>query len=138
MNRYALLTATAGLAVALAWSTHASAAAPAQTLTVPSARRTVIAYFHALEAGRFQKACWLLGNEFLAESGGWKCPGLLRNGMPDPLRWRILGSRLLRRGVGIVVQLGQNELDHVRMRTWLAVVKLEWRSLRIVETRLLD
>jgi hypothetical protein len=138
MNRYAVLTATAGLAVALAWSTHASAAAPAQTLTVTSARRTVIAYFRALETGRFQKACWLLGNELLAESGGPTCPEFLRNGMPDPLRWRILGSRPLGRGVGIVLRLGQNELDHVRMRTWLAVVRLEWRSLRIVETRLLD
>ncbi len=136
MNRYAVLTAAVVAAVALV--TPAFAAAPSQTLTVPSARRTVIAYFHALEAGRFQQACWLLGNELLAESGGRRCPEFLRNGMPDPLRWRILGSRPLRRGVGIVVRLGQNELDHVRMRTWLAVVRLEWRSLRIVETQLLD
>jgi len=35
------------------------------------------------------------------------------------------------------VLLGQNELDHVRMRTWLAIVRRENGAPRIVETRLL-
>jgi len=137
MNRYAVLLATVAVAVAVAFAAAANAAAPSETLSVSSARSTVTAYFHALEQRRFQKACWLLGNELLAESGGANCPRFLRFGMPDPLVWHILGSRPKARSVGIVVRLGQNELDHVRMRTWLAVVRVEGGVPRIVATRLL-
>jgi hypothetical protein len=37
---------------------------------------------------------------------------------------------------GIVLRPGQNELDHVRMRTCLAVLWLERGLAKIVETRL--
>lgn len=100
-------------------------------------RALVVRYFEALDAHRFASACAMLGAELRADSGGDSCPTFLRTGMPDPLRYRIERTRVVRGGVDVVVRLGQNELDHVRMRTWLAIVRVEDRTPRIVATRLL-
>jgi hypothetical protein len=128
------------LAVALALmavSTQALAAAPARSVQASEARALVNRYFDALESGRYRTACSLLGHDLHAESGGAICPTFLEHGMPSRLTWQLLGTRRVPGGVGVLLHLGQDELDHVRMRTWLAIVRLERGSPRIVETRLL-
>jgi len=130
------------LSLALAAASILAPAAPGESservaLSAAAARAVVVRYFHALESGRYRKACPLLGSALHEESGGAACPSSLESGMPDPLLWEILGRRATPDGTGIVVRLGQNELDHVRMRTWLAIVRLEHSAPRIVETRLL-
>jgi hypothetical protein len=137
MNTYRALI-TAMLAAAALGSTTAQAAAPLGSSSAAVARTTVAEFFAALESHRYRKACGLLGSALLVETGGANCPSFLRFGTPEPLRWTIVRARPAGAGVGIVVRLGQNELEHVRMRTWLAIVRYEHGSPKIVETRLLD
>ena len=127
-----------GLLLAVAVIPSASlAATPARTVQSTDARKLVTRYFDALDSGRFKAACSLLGDELRGESGGSNCESFLAFGMPDPLVWKILGSVPARGGFGVRLRLGQNELDRVRMRTWLAIVRLEAGAPKIVETRLL-
>ena len=124
--------------VVIGLTSDALAALPARSVATTEARTVITRYFTALETGHFRTACGLLGRELRAQSGGPSCPSFLRFGMPDPLVWKVLGSRPSGDGVGIRLRVSQNELDHVRMRTWLAIVRLEEGVPRIVETRLLN
>lgn len=138
MNRYSTLICLTVALVATSVTVREAPAAPTArgVLSTQAARALVVRYFHALESNRFREACSLLGSSLRLESGGTACPSFLKRGMPDPLRWRIFDSRQLAYGIGVRLELGQNELDHVRMRTWLAIVRLETGGPRIVETRL--
>ena len=140
MNKHSTLVSIVfvlALALASTMTGHAFGKEPARTVSPASARVLVVEYFQAVEAHRFRRACSLLGAALRAETGGAGCPSYLRRGLTGPLSWRVFGSQSAREGVGVRVRLGQNELDHVRMRTWLAIVRLEGGSLKIVETRLL-
>jgi hypothetical protein len=126
------------VAVALiAVTSEVFAATPARSVHSNDARALVIRYFDALEQGRFRAACSLLGRDLLIESHGSGCPVFLRLGMPSRLEWELVATRPVKDGVGVLLRLGQDELDHVRMRTWLAVIRLEEGTLKLVETRLL-
>jgi hypothetical protein len=139
MNRHTAFVGLLVATLAIAVSSTAHAASPvADARTASSARAVVVRFFEAVESHRFREACSLLGARLLAETRGPQCPDLIRLGTPDPPRWKVLGTRVRRAGVGVLLRLGQNELDHVRMRTWLAIVAPERGQLRIVETRLLS
>lgn len=134
MKKHGALLVIVFAALAIAWSGQAH---PTAKMTPASARATVTAFFRALESGRFGRACALLGTDLLAETGGPRCPAILRFGTPDPLRWRIEGVQATPGGIGVRVRLSQNDLHRVRMLTWLAVVTDQHGSEKIVETRLL-
>lgn len=139
MSRYSTLICLVVVLAATSAITRDASAAPSAhgALSTEAARALVTRYFRALESNHFGEACLLLGDTLRAESGGAACSSFMRMGKPDPLRWRIIGSRKFGDGVGVRLRLGQSELDHVRMRTWLAIVRLEDGRSKIVETRLL-
>jgi len=137
MTRRSTLAALILVPLLLGLGSDALAGRHLRSVGTGEARALVTRYFTALETGRFRAACSLLGHELRSQSGGPSCPAFLRLGMPDPLVWELLGARPSGDGVAIRLRLGQNELDHVRIRTWLAIVGLEKGAPRIVETRLL-
>lgn len=139
MSRRAAFAGLLVAALVFAVSSTAAAAPPVpDARAASSARGLVVRFFQAIESHRFEEACSLLGARLLAETRGPHCPDLIRLGTPHPLRWKVLDTRATRAGVEVLLRLGQNELDHVRMRTWLAIVRPEGGRLRIVDTRLID
>ena len=137
MNKHRITLVAALASAAVALTAHATAAPAAQPRAAAAAQAVVTDFFEAVEARRYAEACSYFGQDLLYESGGPRCAAFLRSGVTAPLRWKIVGRQPVPDGMGVVVRLAQNELDHVRMRTWLAVVRLEHGSPKIVQTRLL-
>jgi hypothetical protein len=97
-----------------------------------SACRTVVGYFRAINSGRYETACSLLGERLLAETGGASCPSWLRFG--GQKRYGILGAKKTSGGIAVLVAVDFNELGHARQLDWIAIVGREGGALRILDT----
>jgi hypothetical protein len=94
-------------------------------------------FFDNTSNGRFAASCALLGRELLAETGGARCPSLMRYAYFAWERsWAVVGTRATRPGIGVIVRLELPELDHVRRLLWLATVAREGTRFVIQDTRI--
>ncbi len=138
----ALITLAASLVIVASLSASAAVAArPASRLAPPclhdaarmSACQLISSYFAALNAGRTQEACSLLGHQLRQETGGANCPSILALSRGTP--FQIAGARGVPSRVVVLVKVGLHELDHFRMLGWAAFVGREAGQLRILDTR---
>jgi hypothetical protein len=93
-------------------------------------------FFRAVMTRRYAKACSLLGEKLRTATGGGACPRFIAWGVPEPMPWSIVGAVPLTSGVAVLVDLGQSELDRLRMRRHRAYVDLEAGRLKILDTRI--
>ena len=98
----------------------------------------VTSFFRAVNAGRFEAACMLFGERLQSENYGLGCPAFLRAGAPEAVPWGIIRAASVHGRVNVLVTLGQSELDHFRMRRYLAFVGAEGGRLRILDTKLVS
>lgn len=136
-----LVALTAALVIAVAATAQEAGARPTARLT-PSCLRTTggesacrltIAFFDALNSGRFEKACSLIGRSLRLETGGRDCPSVLAFSQGTPVE--IVGVRSSNTGAVVLVRVGFHELDHFRMLSWAVLVGHEAGRLRILDTR---
>ena len=102
---------------------------PART----AACQLIVEFFEAANRGRYGRACSLLGERLLRETGGPNCPKWLA--YAGKRRFQVMRARTASAGVEVLVQVELPELDHSRMLGWWALVSPEAGRLKIIETR---
>ncbi len=130
-----LVALTVALVIAVATAQEAGAGPTARltqsclgTTGGESACLLTIAFFDALNSGRFEKACSLIGRSLRLETGGRDCPSVLAMSKGTP--FEIIGARSSNTGAIVLVRVGFHELDHVRMLSWAVLVGREAGKLR--------
>jgi hypothetical protein len=139
--RHVAVAVVAGLIAAVS-ATTASATLRTPAQLPPSCMRDsvraaacqlIVEFFGAVNGGRYARACSLLGERLLRETGGSNCPKWLASS--GQTRFQVLRARTAPVGVQVLVKVELPELDHVRMLNWGALVGPEDGWLRILETR---
>lgn len=98
----------------------------------------VAGFFRAVNTRHFVEACSHLGSQLHEETYGLPCPRFLAAGTPEGVPWGIVDAKSSGRGVSVLVELGQPELDRWRMRHHRAYVGFENGVLKILATKLVD
>lgn len=139
---HALVVAVVALLAAATLAASPAAARPEQAVLpsacvrsprLTSACELVNGFFDALNRGKVQRACSLLGSALRFETGGRRCPDVLAMSRGTP--FRIIGDRTAGTSVQVFVRVGLHELDHWRMLDWVAVVGPEGGNLKILDTK---
>jgi hypothetical protein len=132
----AALLAAASLAASPAAARSGQAVPPSACLRSPRlalACELVNSFFDALNRGKVQRACSLLGSALRFETGGRRCPDVLAMSRGTP--FRIIGDRTAGTSLLVFVRVGLHELDHWRMLDWVAVIGPEGGNLKILDTK---
>ena len=138
----AILAAAAPAGAADPWSDTASYLEP--LITSPectsdarrrSACRLVGRFFRAVNSREFGAACALLGRRLRSDWQGVSCEASLDGLIFTPRPWAILGARIAKNGVSVLLSVGQPELERFWMRKHRVYVAREEGRLRILQTR---
>ena len=130
----------AALVITVAAGAHDASARPTTRLAPSclrstrgeSACRLIVSFFDALNGGRFETACSLIGRSLWRETGGRNCPHVLAMSQDAP--FEIVGASSSSTRFVVLVKVGLHELDHFRMLTWSVLVGREVGRLKILDT----